>query len=159
MPGQADEGDLDILIQTAINDPIAIALAENLAGSRNTFLRYGSKRSGTAGEWKLPRLVERSRAKGIRSRSSCDLAYCRGNGIGFIRSCDSGPPSKGIRQTMMRRLRPLFDAQGCVQRNLIAVILITSRMIDKRAGPSNRTWARVRLIRSACEVVAVGDLL
>ena len=30
MPGQADEGDLDILIQTAINDPIAIGLAENL---------------------------------------------------------------------------------------------------------------------------------
>ncbi len=30
MPGQADERDLDILIQTTLNDPIAIALAENL---------------------------------------------------------------------------------------------------------------------------------
>ena len=30
MPDQADEGDLDILIQTGISDPIAIGLAENL---------------------------------------------------------------------------------------------------------------------------------
>src|ERR1039457_1435260 len=30
MPDQADEGDLDILIQTGINDPIAIGLAEDL---------------------------------------------------------------------------------------------------------------------------------
>ena len=30
MPDQAEEGDLDILIQTAISDPIAIGLAENL---------------------------------------------------------------------------------------------------------------------------------
>jgi hypothetical protein len=30
MPDQAEEGDLDILIQTAINDPLAIGLAENL---------------------------------------------------------------------------------------------------------------------------------
>ena len=30
MPDQANEGDLDILIQTGIKDPIAIGLAENL---------------------------------------------------------------------------------------------------------------------------------
>ena len=30
MPDQTDEGDLDILIQTGIKDPIAIGLAENL---------------------------------------------------------------------------------------------------------------------------------
>jgi hypothetical protein len=30
VPGQADERDLDILIQTSLSDPIAIALAENL---------------------------------------------------------------------------------------------------------------------------------
>ena len=30
MPDQAEEGDLDILIQTTINDPIAIGLAESL---------------------------------------------------------------------------------------------------------------------------------
>ena len=30
MPDQAYEGDLDILIQTGINDPIAIGLAEDL---------------------------------------------------------------------------------------------------------------------------------
>ena len=30
MPDQADQGDLEILIQTGISDPIAIGLAENL---------------------------------------------------------------------------------------------------------------------------------
>ena len=30
MPDQADEGDVDILIQTGVSDPIAIGLAENL---------------------------------------------------------------------------------------------------------------------------------
>ena len=30
MPDQTDQGDLDILIQTGIKDPIAIGLAENL---------------------------------------------------------------------------------------------------------------------------------
>jgi hypothetical protein len=34
MPDQAEEGDLDIQIQTAINDPIAIGLAENLCGKQ-----------------------------------------------------------------------------------------------------------------------------